>query len=296
MSETMRVMFRVASRPARASLARPLAHCCTVWSRCAMEAPRGRPRTLALGVWLITRGALVRASLALTALGALGSIAAVIATRGTSTVQEVPVLASMAFTWGAGTTLAFGGALHALRSDRERGITALARARGVGTGLYARGRVGGLVAMLALAAGGGTLVAGLAATAAAGGAKYAVARASVAALVYALAFAATIGPLAMAALGGRSRSGGYLTLLTALVLPELVAPWTGALLPRGWRELTSIPAALEALRAGVQAAGPAVLHAARAAVALAVVVVTCLLLVHARLSIDALDDNGTGQR
>jgi hypothetical protein len=144
------------------------------------------------------------------------------------------------------------------------------------------------VVILALALGGGTLVAGLAATAVAGGARHAVARASVAALVYALAFAATIGPLAMAALGARSRAGGYFGLLAVLVLPELLAPWTGALLPKGWRELTSIPAALEALRIGVQSAGPAVLHAARAAVALVAVALGSLLFVHARSSLDAL--------
>ena len=257
-----------------------------------MEAPRGRPRTLALGMWLTTRGALVRASLAITALGALGSIAAALATRGTPTLEELPALASMALTWGAGTTLAFGGALHALRHDRERGVVALARARGVSVARYGSGRVGGLVVVLALAMGGGTLVAGLAATAVAGHGAHAIARASVAAFVYALVFAVTLGPVAMAALGGRSRAGGYVTLLAVLVIPELLAPWTGALLPRGWRELTSIPAALEAVRAGVQSAGPALLHAARAAVALVAVVAASLLLVHARVSIDGAHEDG----
>jgi|HubBroStandDraft_6_1064221.scaffolds.fasta_scaffold331048_2 hypothetical protein len=259
-----------------------------------MEAPRGRPRTLALGMWLTTRGALARASLAITALGALGSIAAALATRGTPTLEELPTLASMALTWGAGTTLAFGGALHALRHDRERGIVALARARGVSVAGYGGGRVGGLTVVLALAMGGGTLVAGLAATAVAGPAAHALARASVAAVVYALAFAVTLGPVAMAALGGRSRAGGYATLLAVLVVPELLGPWTGALLPKGWRELTSIPAALEAVRAGVQFAGPALLHAARAAVALVAIVAASLVLVHARVSIDGSREDATG--
>ena len=249
---------------------------------------------LALGIWLTTRSALVRASLILTALGALGSIAAAIATRGTATLEELPSLASMALTWGAGTTLAFGGALRALRQDRERGVVALARARGVGAAGYSGGRVGGLVAILALAMGGATLVAGLAATAEAGGQAHVVARASLAAFVYALAFSVTLGPLAMAALGGRSRGGGYLALLAVLVLPELLAPWTGALLPKGWRELTSIPAALEAVRAGVQSAGPAALHAARGAVALVAVVAASLLYVQARVALDAARGDLTG--
>jgi hypothetical protein len=251
-----------------------------------MEAPRGRPRTLALGIWLTTRGALVRASLVLTVLGALGAIAGAVATRGTPTLAALPALASMVFTWGAGTTLAFGGSLRALRHDRERGVIALARARGVGVAGYSRGRVGGLVVVLALAMGGATLVAGFAATAVAGGEVRAVARASLAAFVYALAFSVTLGPVAMAALGGRSRAG--------LVLPELLAPWTAALLPSGWRELTSIPAALEAVRTGVESAGPAVLHAARATVALVAVVAASLLFVHARVSVDASRDDATG--
>ncbi len=259
-----------------------------------MEASRGRPRTLALGIWLTTRGALVRASLVITVVGALGCIAAALAARGTSTLAELPALASMGFTWGAGTTLAFGGALRALRLDRERGVIALARARGVSTARYSGGRVGGLVAILALAMGGGTLVAGLAATAVAGAEVHTVARASVAAFVYALAFAITLGPLAMAALGGRSRGGGYLALLAVLVLPELLAPWTGVLLPKGWRELTSIPAALEAVRSGVQSAGPAVLHAARAVIALVAVVAASLLLVHARVSFDVMRGDAAG--
>jgi hypothetical protein len=128
----------------------------------------------------------------------------------------------------------------------------------------------------------------------AGSALPVVARSSLAALVYALAFAVVLGPLAMAALGGQSRAGGYLGLLAALVLPELLAPWTSALLPHGWRELTSIPAALEAVRAGVQSPGSASLHGARAAVALMAVVAASLLVVHARVAIDTQRADATG--
>jgi hypothetical protein len=251
-----------------------------------MEAPARRPRSLALGVWLATRGALARASLIMTALGALASVGVAMTMRGSPAVRGLPALAALALCWGAGTTLAFGVAMRAIRLDREHGIVALTRARGLGPLAYTRGRVGGLVIVLAVAIGGSTLVAGLAATAVAGGDSAAVGRASFAALVYALAFAVTVGPLAMAALGGRTRGGGYLSLLAVLVLPEAIAPWTRALLPRGWRELTSIPAALDAVRAGVQSAGPASLHAARAAVALAAVVAASLLVVRARVPAD----------
>ncbi len=247
-----------------------------------MEASRGGPRTFALGVWLASRSGLVRASLALAALCTLGSVAAATATRGTALVREIPAIASIVLTWGAGTTLAFGGALRAMRRDRDEGVLALARARGVSVTEYATGRVAGLVVVLAVAVGGGTVAAGLAATAATGAAG-AVARASAAALVYALAFAITLGPLAMAALGGRTRAGGYLTLLLVLVVPELLAPWTRLLLPDGWDELTSIPAALDALRRGVQSPSASPEHLARAVVAIVAVIAMSLVVVWARV-------------
>lgn len=254
-------------------------------SRGDASASTRQPQSLALGVWLATRGALARASLGLAALGALVSIAAAMAMRGTPGVRTIPVVAAAALAWGAGSTLAFGAGMRAIRLDVEQGVVALARGRGVGALAYARGRVGGLVVVLAIAIGGSTLVAGLAATAVAGADRLAVGRAALAALVYALAFAVTLGPVAIAALGGPSRGGGYLALLAVLVLPEVMAPWTGALLPRGWRELTSIPAALDAVRNGVQggAGSGAAQHAARAAVGLLAVVAASLMVVHARI-------------
>jgi hypothetical protein len=255
-----------------------------------MEASRGRPRTYALGIWLASRNGLVRASLILSALCALGAVAAATATRGTALVREIPAIASIVLTWGAGVTLAFGGALRAIRRDRDEGVLALARARGVSIAGYATARVVGLVVILTVAVGGGTVAAGLAATAVTGAAP-AVARASVAALVYALAFAWTMGPLAMAALGGRTRVGGYFTLMAVLVAPELLAPWTRMLLPEGWYELTSIPAALEAVRRGVQSSNATGEHTARALVVLMAVVAMSLVVVRARVpDEDAMED------
>ncbi len=255
-----------------------------------MEASRGKPRAFALGVWLAWRSGLVRASLFLSALCALGSISAATATRGSPVAREIPAIASIVLTWGAVMTLAFGGALRALRRDREQGVPALARAPGVTATEYAIGRVAGLVVVLAIAVGGGTVVAGLAATAVTG-ATCAGARASAAALVYALAFAATMAPLAMAALGGRTRAGGYLTLMAVLVAPELLAPWTRMILPDGWYELTSIPAALEAVRRGVQSTSASGDHLARAIVALVAVVAASLVAVRARVpDADFLED------
>jgi hypothetical protein len=245
---------------------------------------------VALGVWLASRSGLVRASRGLCALAALGSVVVATAARGTPWVRELPAIASLVLSWGVGTTMAFGAALRVLRRDREQGVLALTRVRGVSATAYAAGRVAGIVIVLAIAVGGGTIVAGLAATVS-GGATHAVVRASLAALVYALAFAVTLGPVSMAALAGQTRAGGYLALLAVLVAPELLAPWTRRLLPAGWYELTSIPAALEAVRTGVQSTSVAGEHMARAAVGLAAVVAVSLVVVRARLSdVDAAGD------
>jgi len=239
---------------------------------------------LPLGVRLASRGALPTAGLALAALGALLSVAAALALghRGGQGAEKLPTIASSATAWGAGMMVAYGAALRATTLDGERGVLALARARGVGSGLYARGRVAGLVIVLAVAVAGATLVAGLAATSAAG-ASPAVARASIGAMAYALAFAATIGPVAMASLGAGTRAGGYLTLLAVLVLPELLSGWTAELLPHGWRELTSIPAALEAVRSGASSPAASADHLARAVAGLAAVIALSLLVVTARV-------------
>ncbi|HEY3821076.1 MAG TPA: hypothetical protein VGL81_28120 [Polyangiaceae bacterium] len=241
-----------------------------------------RPRTLALGTWLATRGAMAGVGFALAIAGALASVVAAVALSGSSVAAELPLLESSAIAWTAGVVLAFGAAVHALRRDREQGIVALVRARGGRLNGYVRGRVGGLVLVLAVAVGGATLVAGVAATSAAHPPLPAL-HTSVAAVAYALAFAVTLGPVAMATLGARTRSGGLLTLLAVLALPELVSPWTSALLPRGWHELTSIPAALAAVRAGVAAPAAMAGSMARGLAGLAAVVALSLVVIAARV-------------
>jgi hypothetical protein len=241
-----------------------------------------RPRTLALGAWLAARGALGTVGIVLALLGALASVVVAVAVAGSGAEAQLPTVASSAIAWSAGVMLAFGASLRAVHRDREDGIAALVRARGAGLGAYLRGRVGGLVLVLAAAVGGATLVAGIAATSVARPSLPA-AHAGLAALVYALAFAATLGPVAMATLGARTRAGGYLTFLAVLALPELLAPWTSGLLPRGWHELTSIPAALAAVRAGVAAPGAMAVPMARALAGLAAVVAISLVAVAARV-------------
>jgi hypothetical protein len=238
-----------------------------------MPFPAARPtRTLALGVWLARQGALAITGFVLAGVGAAVSVAAAALLRrhGTSTVALVPAVASECVAWSAGVTIAFGAGLQAFHGDQEHAIVALVRARSASLGAYVRGRVGGLIVVLEASVGGATLIASVAAMSA-GGATKAVLRASVAALVYAIAFGATVGPVAMASLAVRTRIGGYMALMAVLVLPELVSPWTSTLLPGDWPELTSIPAALHAVRACVSSPVGSVARAARALAMLAAV-------------------------
>jgi hypothetical protein len=210
-----------------------------------------RPATLALGVSLAARGGLAGASIVLAVVAGVVAAGAALASRGGGAAR-IPTMASVFIAWSAGVMLAFGASLRAIPRDREDGILTLLRTRGVSAAAYVRGRIAGLTIVLALAVGGATLAAGIAATAVVHPAGAAL-RESAAALVYALAFAFTLGPVAIAALGARTRAGGYLTLLGVLVLPEALESYSARILPPGWHELTSIPAALGAVRAGVLA-------------------------------------------
>jgi hypothetical protein len=213
---------------------------------------------------------------------AVGAVVVAVLRRGEPSVEALPTEAAAVIAWSAGVMVAFGGALRAVPSDADDGIVALLRSRGVGVASYVRGRVGGLVAVLALGVGGAVLAADLAVLSFAASLLPA-AHACAAALVYSMAFAATLGPLAMATLAAKTRAVGYLTFLVVLVVPEVAARWSAGLLPRGWHELTSIPAALEAVRDGVLAPEQAGLAMARAAAGLAALVVLSLAVVHARI-------------
>lgn len=180
-------------------------------------------------------------------------------------------------------SIAFGTAFRAIERDRQQGIVALLHARGADVRAYVTGRVGGLVIVLAAVTGSASFIAGLAATSVGTPPGPAI-RSSIAALVYSLAFSATLGPVCMAALGARSRVGGYVALLFILVAPELLSSWTSEVLPRGWDELTSIPAALEAVQAGAASPVQRGAQAARALVGLATVAVASLFVVAIRAS------------
>jgi hypothetical protein len=241
-----------------------------------------RPDTLGLGVWLIARRGLVVVALGLALVCAVAAAAVVVARRSESTVAAVPTQAAVLIAWSAGVMVAFGGALRAIPSDTDEGVVALLRARGVPVSSYVRGRIGGLVLVLLFSVGGAVLVTDVA-TLSVARSLLPAARACAAAFVYVLAFAVTLGPLAMAALAARRRGAGYLAFLAVLVVPEVATRWTSALLPRGWHELTSIPAALAAVQSGVLAPQTAGLAMARALAALGAVAVLSLAVVHARI-------------
>jgi hypothetical protein len=87
----------------------------------------------------------------------------------------------------------------------------------------------------------------------------------------------------MATLGARTRAAGYVALLGVLVVPELLSPWTAAVLPAGWHELTSLPAALEAVGNGIASPTRDWLSLARATAGLATVVAASLVVVAMRI-------------
>jgi hypothetical protein len=250
--------------------------------------------SIALGAALAARGILVKLAMGLGLLVTfIGVVLALLHVGSAATLVLVPAASSSALAWGAGVPIAFAGSIHAFRQDRARGIRALLHARGARVSDYANGRVLGLALIVFAVVGGGTLVSGgvgMLAASAAGAAGRAV-QGLFASLVFALAFAVVVSALALAAMGGRSRAGGYVGLLALLVLPEALERWTSALVPDEWTDLLSVPSALAALRGAL--AGPEVDAArfARAACVVAASAALCVALVRIEIArFDAEDE------
>lgn len=239
---------------------------------------------LVLGMSLARRGVLPVASIAicLSTTLALSLVTGVLASRGPdSPAHDVPLLASSALAWGGGFLLAFAASAHALRRDRSEGIRTLFVARTMSLRGYLVARVGGLAALIALCVAGGTLVCGL--VGAAGAARVAalprMLHATGAGVVFSLAFSAVVAPIAFAALGARSRLGGYLFLIAVVTLPEVVVALMGSSLPEAVADVLSIPSALAALRTALAPGSVDLWRAMRAIVALSFVVAFAMLLV-----------------
>jgi hypothetical protein len=240
----------------------------------------------------VTRGVLARIALGVglaTVLVAIGvTLAPSVARAAVPPLAQVSAATAKALAWGAGVLVAFAGSAQALQSDRRDGVRALLRARGVTAGEYAAGRVVGLAIVLAVVVAGGTFVVGLVAVLVAvrggAGAAGVALQGLAASVVFGVAFAGVVAPLAMAALGARSRTGGYLVLLAVLAVPQALEPWTSLLVPRGWGDLLAVPSALAALRASLMPPGIDGARAARAACVLAAIAAACFAAVRAEIA------------
>lgn len=255
----------------------------------ARAGTRGIVPLLALGATLARRGILPVLAMAISALTAVVLVvfAVVLARRGPEApVHDVPLLASSALAWGGGFLHAFGASAHALRRDRAEGIRALLHARAATVRGYILARVGGLAVVLALTVGGGTLLAGVASALLAGGLS-AVPRtlqATLAGVAFSLAFASVIAPVAIAAVGARSRVGGYLFLSFVVAVPELVASGLSTVLPESVTEVLSIPSALAVLRASLAPGHLELLRTGRALLALGVFALLALAMVQREIA------------
>lgn len=229
---------------------------------------------LALGASLARRGILARFAIGIgisTIIFACAIAIAVGRRGGEAPIHTVPLVTSSALAWGAGFLLAFSSAAHALRRDRAEGVQHLLVARTTSLRAYVIARIGGLAAVLAALCAGGTLLTGLVAVAAstrAGGVPRTL-QATAAAFVFSLAFAAVVAPISFAALGARSRVGGYFFLLFIVVVPELFAALLSGVLPDSLLEVIAIPSALAALRSALAPGSFDVLRTMRALVAIA---------------------------
>jgi hypothetical protein len=230
---------------------------------------------IALGVTLARRGPLAVMAIVVSVLTVivLGGVAIVLARRdGGAPLSSMPELASSAIVWGGAFLQAVGVSAGALRRDRAEGVRQLFVTRTTSLRGYLLARVAGLAVLLALVAGGGTLivsaVAILASTQA--HALLVTLQATLGALLYAVVFAAVIAPVAFATLGNRTRLGGYFALLLILVVPELLVEVFGSRLSGEVAELCAIPSALAALRSSLAPGSVDLLRMLRALVALAV--------------------------
>jgi hypothetical protein len=255
-----------------------------------MESRRARGGgLLALGWALALEGTMAKLSLAVAGLIVLGGVVtAIVIARGDhpEALADVPLVASSALAWGAGTLLAFAASAHAFRRDRERGIRALVSARARSDSEYLAARVIGLARVVAAVTVVGTLVSGFAATLAARGSAVAVhvLGSTVAAVTFSVAFAAVIAPVGFATLGARSRVGGYLALVTVLVVPELLEGPLTRIMPEGWGELASIPGVLLALRSSLGQTTFDPLRLMRAAALIALIVLVAMVVVRGQLA------------
>jgi len=243
---------------------------------------------VALGFFLARRGMMAMIAVALTGacVVGFGVIAFVLAHRNRlGSLSSVPLVASTVLAYGVGVLVAFTVASRVFRRDEDDGVRALFDARGVSTSRYLFARVAGLAILLALLVGGGSLATGLLALLASRSALVAAqtVQASVAAVVFGLAFALVFAPVALATLGARSRGAGYLALLAVLLAPELLEASIARVVPLSWVPVCSLPGALVGLRTSLAPVGVDLPLAARSIAVLLAVIGVSLAIVRLEL-------------
>jgi hypothetical protein len=236
-----------------------------------------------LGANLARRGFLGKASIVIAALTTIIAVvfAIVLATRGDAiATSDMPVICASALAWGAGVLIAFAAAAQSMVRDRDEGIAFLLAYRGASLRDHLVARAFGLAALLIIVLGGGTLLCGVACIASTSqlGVASRTIHTTFASCTYIVAFAIVIAPLSLAALGARSRAGGYGWIVAILFLPEMISPFTSTLVPFAWRETVSIPAALATLRASLMPDVVDLSRGARALLILAIASAFCFLL------------------
>ncbi len=258
----------------------------------AEDARRLRRRALfALGLSRAWEGVLPKIGLALGVIITLFmlGIALTSARRAVDLTHVAPATASL-LAWGSGVLTAFAGAARVFERDRTDGIRVLLDARGRGVMSYVGARAGGLALLLFVPVALGSALTGLAAAAAATEWARTVQalEGTIAALAYSLAFAAILAPVALAALGARSRAGGYGLLFLVLVMPAILSGLTSKLVPEPWGGLVSIPGAVDGVRDGLMPPYDP-LGTLRALIVLLVLGGLAVLVVRRQLARDARD-------
>lgn len=204
--------------------------------------------------------------------------------RDLDLLARLPVVGAGATAWGAGVLVAFAASSRALVRDEQQGIASLVASKGSSQAAYVVGRALGLALVLfALTAFSG-LATSLAIAVSARHGMVALLQGTLASLVFSAAFALSVAPLSLAALGARSRAGGYFALVLVLVLPELFEGTLARLLPEGWGELIAVPSALAALASGLSPGTVDAPRVLRALVVLTFVVAGSLAVVRSQLS------------
>lgn len=201
-------------------------------------------------------------------------------------LERLPMATAWLLAWGAGILLAFSAAARALHRDRDEGIIDLLATHGHARTSYVMARVAALALVLFVMVGGGALVVGIACTLLAIGPHRVpgVLQGVLASSIYAIGFSAMVSPIAFAALGARSRAGGYLWLAAVLVVPAAFASLLSRLVPEGWGELVSVPGVLDALRSATAPPGFDPLALVRAVVVMSMVTAIALAIVRAEAS------------